>query len=58
MGDFDGTVGIMTGHFNHSNKKWEFDYTQCKFIVQHVWWAARVTALAAVLLQSLALLFP
>lgn len=57
MGDFDGTMGIMTGHFNHNNKIWEFDYSQCTFIVQHVWWATQITTLLAVLLHSFAFFF-
>ncbi|KAG0684642.1 hypothetical protein C6P40_001640 [Pichia californica] len=57
MGDFDGTMGIMTGHFNTEEKNWEFDYTQCVFIIQHVWWATQVTTLISILLHSFAFFF-
>lgn len=55
MGDFDGTMGIMTGHFNSAEKKWDFDYSECRFCIQHIWWAAKVSALLAILLHSIAL---
>lgn len=57
MGDFDGTMGIMTGHFDRDEKKWDFDYTQCKFAVQHVWWAAQVTSLLAILVHTICFFF-
>ncbi|CDK27227.1 unnamed protein product [Kuraishia capsulata CBS 1993] len=57
MGEFGGNTGIMTGHFDEDAKQWEFDYTLCPFIVQHVWWAAQIGLLLSVLLVSGALLF-
>jgi hypothetical protein len=55
MGDYGGTVGIMTGHFNETNKKWDFDYTQCVLGVQHIWWAAQVSTLFALLFHSISI---
>jgi len=55
MGDYDGTMGLMSGRFNQEEAKWEFEYTQCKFTIQHVWWAAQISMLLAVLLHSIAL---
>ncbi|ODV87553.1 hypothetical protein CANARDRAFT_6080 [[Candida] arabinofermentans NRRL YB-2248] len=53
MGDYDGSLGLMTGHFNNDSESWEFDYTLCPFIVQHVWWAAQIGILSTILLQSI-----
>lgn len=53
MGDYQGAMGIMTGHFDKENKVWEFDYSECRFVVQHVWWAAQITLLLAVLFNTL-----
>lgn len=55
MGDYDGTIGLMTGQFNPSDDKWDFEYTQCKFTVQHVWWAAQIITLLALLFQSISI---
>lgn len=53
MGDYDGAMGVMTGHFNQSESKWNFEYTQCIFVVQHFWWAAQIATLLSILLHSL-----
>lgn len=55
MGDFDGATGIMTGMFNQNSKEWVFEYSECRFVVQHVWWAAQVTLALAILFHSMAL---
>ncbi|VEU22455.1 DEKNAAC103330 [Brettanomyces naardenensis] len=52
MGDFDGNTGIVTGHFSHDAEEWEFDYRQCPFIVQHVWWASKVVMMVDVSVLS------
>lgn len=55
MGDYDGNIGIMTGHFDEGGKQWEFNYSACPFIVQHVWWVTKVTTAIALFLQSFTL---
>lgn len=57
MGDYDGVTGLMTGHFNHQDKNWEYNYSECPFIIQHVWWFAKIGAILTVLLQSISFLF-
>ncbi|GME68208.1 unnamed protein product [Ambrosiozyma monospora] len=57
MGDFDGNIGIFNGHFNEGSKVWEYDYSVCPFIIQHVWWGAQVTLILSILFHSIAFLF-
>lgn len=57
MGDYGGNVGLVTGHFRKDIKRWEYDYSLCPFIVQHVWWATKVVSICAALFWSVALLF-
>lgn len=52
MGDFEGVTGIMTGMFNDQENIWDFEYSECYFSVQHVWWAAQIFLVLAILLQS------
>lgn len=52
MGEFDGQTGLVTGQFDHKEKAWHFTFTYCSFVVQHVWWASKATALLALLLVS------
>lgn len=52
MGEFGGNTGVMTGHFNTGVQEWEFKFTLCPFIIQHVWWATKVTTIIATLLVS------
>lgn len=53
MGDYDGTIGIMTGHFNKTDNKWDFDYTHCKFGSQKILWGAHICTLLAILFHTL-----
>lgn len=53
MGDFGGNSGLMTGHFNEESSEWEFDYSLCPFMVQHVWWATQLMSIVSLLLLSL-----
>lgn len=55
MGDYHGTMGIMTGHFDKNSDAWEFDYSECRFTIQHVWWAAHICTLIALLLTSISI---
>lgn len=57
MGEYGGNSGLMTGHFNQSSKNWEFDFTLCPFIVQHVWWFTKVVTIIAVALSSTVYIF-
>lgn len=57
MGDFDGQTGIVTGKFDYASNKWKFEFSYCSFVIQHWWWAAKVTALVSILLHSTSILF-
>lgn len=53
MGDFDGQTGILTGQFDTNSSKWVFNFSYCSFVVQHWWWASKVTAAVSLLLHSI-----
>lgn len=55
MGEFGGNVGLMTGHFN--GEEWEYDYSVCPFIIQHVWWLTKVVSIVTLLLNAICILF-
>jgi len=57
MGEYGGNSGLMTGHFNTSNEKWEFKFTLCPFIVQHVWWVTKIVSIISALLFSTVFIF-
>lgn len=57
MGDFEGQTGILTGHFNYNTSAWQFEFTYCSFVIQHWWWAAKVTLLLSVLLSSFGIFY-
>ncbi|ODQ79808.1 hypothetical protein BABINDRAFT_166912 [Babjeviella inositovora NRRL Y-12698] len=42
MGDFGGNTGLMTGRFDESTQEWQYEFSLCPFIVQHVWWGTKV----------------
>lgn len=50
MGEFGGQTGLMSGHYNSTAGAWDFDFTYCSFVIQHVWWASKVLMLLAVFL--------
>jgi hypothetical protein len=54
MGDFDGQTGVFTGVFE--NNHWNFDFTYCSFVVQHWWWASKISIFLAILLHSINIL--
>ncbi|CAR21178.1 Ted1p [Lachancea thermotolerans CBS 6340] len=54
MGEFNGNTGLVTGHFNHETKTWEWSFSLCPFSIQHVWWFTKVvTILSGFLLSAL-----
>ncbi|OBA19803.1 hypothetical protein METBIDRAFT_44900 [Metschnikowia bicuspidata var. bicuspidata NRRL YB-4993] len=57
MGEFDGQTGLVTGQFDYAESAWKFEFTYCSFVIQHVWWASKVTLLLAVLLHSFSFAF-
>lgn len=57
MGEYGGNSGLMTGHFNTMQGRWEFDFNLCPFIVQHVWWVTKIATIVAVLLSSTVFIF-
>lgn len=57
MGEYGGNSGIMTGHFNTKRQEWEFDFSLCPFIIQHVWWATKVVSIISALLFSTVFIF-
>lgn len=57
MGDFDGQTGILTGHFDKTKLSWLFEFTYCSFLVQHYWWASKISTIVSILLLSIDFLF-
>ncbi|GAV49294.1 hypothetical protein ZYGR_0N07010 [Zygosaccharomyces rouxii] len=53
MGEFDGNTGLLTGHFDRDQGDWEFHFKLCPFMVQHVWWVAKIFLIVTVLLWSI-----
>lgn len=54
MGEYEGQTGLMTGQYDYDAGQWKFGFSYCSFVVQHVWWASKVAALVALLVNSLA----
>ena len=52
MGDYDGNIGLMTGNFDKEAGQWDFHYSACPFIVQHVWWATKAASIIELFLIS------
>ncbi|CCH60922.1 hypothetical protein TBLA_0D04250 [Henningerozyma blattae CBS 6284] len=52
MGEFDGNSGLLTGHFNHITKNWEWNFSLCPFAIQHVWWFANISICLTIILWS------
>lgn len=55
MGEFLGQTGIVTGNF--IDDRWKFEFSYCSFVIQHWWWASKVTLLLTILLKSIMSLF-
>ncbi|GMM31980.1 Ted1 protein [Martiniozyma asiatica (nom. inval.)] len=53
MGEYDGTIGIMGGTWQEDQNSWKFEYNECRFAVQHVWWATQIITIISGLLISL-----
>lgn len=47
MGEFGGNTGLLTGQWNVSEGKYDFAYSLCPFVVQHLWWATKVVTIIA-----------
>lgn len=39
MGSFGGNAGLLSAWFDEHAQKWVFEYRDCAFGVQHIWWA-------------------
>lgn len=57
MGEYGGNSGLMTGHFNTNSQEWEFSFSLCPFIIQHVWWVTKVVSIISALLFSTVFIF-
>lgn len=47
MGEFGGNTGLLTGGWNSTKGKYDFEYSLCPFVVQHLWWATKVVTIIA-----------
>lgn len=47
MGEFGGNTGLLTGSWNDTEQKYDFQYSLCPFVVQHLWWATKVVTIIA-----------
>lgn len=57
MGEYGGNTGLLTGKFNASTQRWDFYYTVCPFVVQHLWWVSKVATYVTLGLDSLVLVW-
>ncbi|KAL6927830.1 hypothetical protein ACO0SA_004453 [Hanseniaspora valbyensis] len=57
MGDFAGAVGLLEMNYNKDYETFDFNYKECVFAVQHIWWAANIVTIITVLLLSIRILF-
>lgn len=56
MGDYQGNTGLLTGYFNNDTHSWEWSFSLCPFIVQHVWWFTKITTIIAAFTLSIQLI--
>ncbi|SMQ45022.1 unnamed protein product [Zymoseptoria tritici ST99CH_3D7] len=42
MGDFGGNAGLVSAWWDETAGQWRFEYADCLFGVQHIWWAVHV----------------
>jgi hypothetical protein len=45
MGEFSGNAGMLSAWFDPDHGRWQFAYQECRFGVQHIWWAGHILAL-------------
>lgn len=57
MGEYGGNTGLLTGNFNKQRKQWDFTFTLCPFVIQHVWWATKIVSVITLLLSSTVVVF-
>lgn len=57
MGQYNGNTGLVTGHFDQKNGKWEWSFNLCPFTIQHVWWFTKIITIASGFLLSLLVVF-
>lgn len=57
MGEYDGNSGLITGSFNPTMGIWEWHYSLCPFIIQHVWWFTKIITIISGFLWSLSLFY-
>ena len=53
MGEFAGNAGLLSAWFDYEEEGWQYEIRMCKAGVQHIWWAAHVLDLIAVLLAMM-----
>ncbi|RKF55171.1 Protein TED1 [Golovinomyces cichoracearum] len=42
MGAYDGNAGLMSLWFDETTWDWKFEFTNCRFGKQHIWWVIHV----------------
>lgn len=52
MGEFGGNAGLLSAWFDETDAQWRFEYSDCAFGVQHIWWTAHVLTLLVGLVAS------
>ncbi|KZZ88579.1 Metallophosphoesterase domain protein [Ascosphaera apis ARSEF 7405] len=51
MGEYGGNAGLLSLWFDDApgRMEWRYEFSVCRFGVQHIWWAVHVIALIAIL---------
>ena len=50
MGSFGGHAGLLSAWFDADAQRWQYEFKDCMFGVQHIWWAVHVVDLLVVVL--------
>jgi hypothetical protein len=53
MGEYGGNTGMISGTWDDQKHRYNFEFSLCRFAVQHVWWATEIVTYVAAGLTSL-----
>ncbi|KAK5110531.1 hypothetical protein LTR62_005723 [Meristemomyces frigidus] len=42
MGSYHGNAGLLSAWYDHDSEEWSFEYGECMFGVQHIWWGVHI----------------
>ncbi|KAH3678347.1 hypothetical protein WICMUC_001580 [Wickerhamomyces mucosus] len=57
MGEYGGNTGLLTGKFSQARNQWDFHFSLCPFIIQHVWWFTKIISIISLFTTSFIVIF-